>query len=221
MPALALDERRALWDALDSKEERWAGHEYANRPSPAPPRDIWPLQNAMHAMIGQKPGPPQQQVLADAAGAIHEALRVKSVGDLANEVISDIFTLSVWAKEDVGPVQTVTPESEQSLLDSIVAATPRAPVHVSNEFAIEAETPRPCEDLMSFTAEKLNSDEFMLDAPPAPKPVKTEVLSSTPSWAPTSSISQESSRFDSCEDELERALRIACKATEMRRRQKI
>lgn len=199
MPALAADERRALWDALDSKEERWASRAHATRANPAPPRELWPLQHHMHTVFVQKPGPVQPQVLSDMAWAVHESLRGRQVGELASEMCADVYTISVWAKDDIGPDHPLPQESEQSLLDTIVAVTPRA--SQKTEFTFEEAPVR-----------------MVFEEPP---PVKHEALAAVPSWAPAMSIAPQQTVIFGAHDLFEQELRAACMQTETRRRQAI
>ena len=196
---LDMDEQRALWDALDAKEERWAG-------KPTMP----PLETALWAVYRQPPGPVDATVAGELAWAIYEALRTRSPGDLTNELLESAFSMSEWAKtmRDDMPHE----EAEPDLLAALVAAP-----HVKHEAKVLPDA-EPAPSPLFVKQEAPLAAMAAAFAPPSWAPNPT---SEVPSWAPSIVTAAPSTRAQNTrrdDNDFERQLREACLQTELRRR---
>lgn len=121
MHTLDRDEQRALWDALDPKEQRWAG-------KPALPE----LETALWDMYSTPPGEVAPPIIGAVAGALYGALGGKGVGDMVDELLVAAFSLAEWSTTMRAEMAHV---NEDALLHALAAA-PLAPLAVK---AVKAE----------------------------------------------------------------------------------
>ena len=205
MPVLSMEDQRELWNTLDSKEERWASPEHIQRGSPDPPGQVWPLHSALHSLFSAPPGAVDPARLAEVAWAMHDALRSRTAGALADEILSDAFSLSEWSK-------TMAAEAALPPIIDVPMMEARPPVRSESMFA-------------AVKTEKMAAAKPALDTADETKELApdTAPFAVAPSWAPTAAVVVQpaaSYRTESM-DPFEAQLLAACRETERRRRQLI
>ena len=195
------EEQRALWDALDPKNQRWASD------GPLPP-----LETMLWNVYKQPPGPIGADTLGELAWAVYEALRMRAAGDLVSDMLASAYSMAEWSKTMRDEMPTA-PVVERDMLEALV---PQAHLVESHPVAVKQEAP-------TFGAPtSLAPPPAFCTAPSsAPPPTFGATTSSTPppavgaapSWVPV-----QQPRFVGSGDDFERQLREACFQTEMRRR---
>lgn len=106
------EEHRALWDALDPKNQRW--------PSDGP---LPPLETTLWNVYKKPPGPVGAEALGELAWAVYEALRTRAAGDLVSDMLSSAFSMAEWSKT-MRDEMPAAPVEERAMLEALASATP-------------------------------------------------------------------------------------------------
>ena len=200
MHKLDREEQRALWDALDPNEKKWAG-------KPGLPE----METALWDMYSTAPGDVSESIIGAVACAVHAKLGEKSVGDLVDELLTAVYSMAEWSKTMREEAPAV---DEATMLDALVTA----PLRARQTPKVEAVEMAVCVPAVPTLGPEQPQDT----APPPPLPLAA-------SWTPTAASVQEAivvgggSRtamvVDLDEDLFEAKLREACMQSATRRRQ--